>query len=371
MNTLFMPTKIGALEVRNRFVRSATFDAGADNWEVSKWQMELFSNLAEKGAGLIISGIFHVVQDVGIPPWQNLLTEDRFIPNLRRLVDSVHAHGSKLAVQLFNSGRTAYRRLSPLGIEALGPSAIKAGEDPYFEGGCRAMNEDEIWTIVRGFGEATRRAREAGCDSVQIHGAHAYLLAEFLSPQSNRRRDDWGGSLDNRLKLHREIYRAAREFAGPDFPIMIKLGVADGIPDGLELEEGLAAAEQLARLGYDAIEVSQGLRGTDYAQTEFKTAILKREQEAYFRDWTKQVKGRVNVTTIIMGGLRSFDLMEEIVAAGDADFVALCRPLIREPHLIAAWSGGDFRKPTCISCNKCFENVISGGRLRCMIAAEN
>ncbi|OPY69380.1 MAG: NADH oxidase [Syntrophorhabdaceae bacterium PtaU1.Bin034] len=368
MKILFTPTKIGALEVNNRFVRSATYDAGAEDSRVSDWQINLYRTLARGGVGLIISGIFHVTDLVAkIAPTQNLLTNDEFIPGLKRLAVAVHEHGSKLAVQLYHPGREAFRRLKPLGIKTPGPSAIEEGEDPYFEGSCREMTVEEIWTTVKGFGEAAARVQEAGCDAVQIHGAHAYLMAEFLSPRSNSRNDEWGGELNNRLKIHREIYKAVREKVGPDYPVMIKLGVADGFPGGLEFKEGLDSAVQLAELGYDSIEVSQGLRGTKWAQTEFRDKIVKREREAYFRDWARQVKERTTVPVMMVGGLRSLDLMEKVVESKEADFVSLCRPLIKEPNLVTSWRDGQPRRPTCISCNKCFENVLSGSRLRCML----
>ena len=371
MDTLFTPVKIDELEVPNRFVRSATYDAGAEDNFVSDWQVELYSALAKGGVGLIISGIFPITSfDGKASPVQNLLTDDKFIPGLKRLADAVHAHGSRLAVQLYHPGREAFRRLQPLGIEAPGPSAVKLGEDPFFEGSCREMAADEIWATVNAFGEAARRVREAGCDAVQFHGAHAYLLAEFLSPQSNHRKDEWGGELENRLRIHKEIYRAARAQVGLEYPVMIKFGVADGFPGGLQFEEGLEAAVQLAGLGYDSIEVSQGLRGVKWGQTEFRPGIVKRGQEAYFRDWARQVKERVSVPVMMVGGMRSVDLMEEVVAAGEADFISLCRPLIREPGLVASWHRGEVRRPACVSCNKCFENVLSGSKLRCMIPSK-
>lgn len=202
---------------------------------------------------------------------------------------------------------------------------------------------------------------------IQVHGAHAYLLAQFLSPQSNQRGDHWGGSLENRLRLHKEIYRAVRGQVGPNYPVMIKLGVQDGFPGGLAFKEGLEAAVQLARVGYDALEVSQGLRGTDYGQTEFRDKIVKREREAYFRDWAREVKKRVSVPVMMVGGMRSLDLMEEIVAGDEADFISLSRPLIREPDLVASWQAGQARRPTCISCNKCFDHILTGARLQCMV----
>jgi len=365
MQTLFDPVKIANIEIPNRFVRSATYDAGANDNFVSDWQTDLYSRLAKGGIGLIISGTFQVIDWGGMPPMMNLITDDKFVPGLKKLADAVHGHGSKLAVQLFHSGREAWRLLQAKGMEAMGPSRVKAGEDPFFKGSCREMTSEEIWAVVSGFGKAARRAREAGCDAVQIHAAHAYLPAQFLSPWTNHREDEWGGTPEKRFRLHKEIYRAIKAEVGPDYPVLIKLGVCDGFPGGLSFEEGLEAAVQLADLGYDSIEVSQGLRGVKWEQTEMRAKVVKREQEAYFREWTWQVKKRVNVSVMMVGGLRSVDLMEKVVAAGEADFVCLSRPLVREPDLVASWFQGETRHPACISCNKCFEEVIKGNRLRC------
>ena len=365
MRTLFAPVKIANIEVPNRFVRSATYDAGADKNFVSDWQIDLYGSLAKGGIGLIISGTFQVIDWGDMPPMMNLLTDDKFVPGLKKLADAVHRHGSKLAVQLFHSGREAWRLLQAKGMEAMGPSAVRAGEELFFKGSCRGMTSEEILAVVNGFASAARRAREAGCDAVQIHAAHAYLPAQFLSPWSNHREDEWGGALENRLRLHKEIYRAIRAEAGPGYPVLIKLGVCDGFPGGLPFEEGLEAAVQLADLGYDSIEVSQGLRGVKWEQTEMRDKVIKREREAYFREWTRQVKKNVNVPVMMVGGLRSVDLMEEVAAVGETDFVCLSRPLVREPDLVASWFQGKTRRPACISCNKCFEEVIKGKRLCC------
>lgn len=365
---LFTPARINTLEVPNRFVRSATYDGGAEpGGLVSDWQIGLYQALARGGVGLIVSGIFHVTPEGRISPAQNGLFDDRFIPGLERLARAVHAQGAKLAVQLFHAGRETHRWKQPKGQTASGPSDLAEGQDPYFAGACQAMGEDEIWATVEGFGQAARRSKEAGCDAVQLHGAHAYLFAQFLSPFSNRRQDAWGNGLEGRLRLHQEAYRAVRQQVGPDFPVMIKLGLADGFAGGLELAEGLDAASRLAAAGFDAIEVSQGLRGAHYAETEFRQKIVKREREGYFRDWARQVKQRVALPVMAVGGYRSLDLMQEVVAAGEADFVSLSRPLIREPDLVASWREGQDRRPTCISCNKCFENLLTGARLRCMV----
>lgn len=369
MSILFTPFAIGGLEIKNRFVRSATYDGGAEKGGfVSDWQIELYKELARGRVGLIVSGIFNVDSIGKISPAQNSLHRDRYVEGLARLSDAVHQCGARLAVQLFHGGREAFRRQEALGRRALGPSELDFGQDPYFKGLCRAMTQEEIQAAIEAFGEAAGRAKEAGVDAVQVHGAHAYLLSQFLSPHSNKRKDMWGGSLEDRLRLHRMVYREVRRAVGEAYPVMIKLGLADGFPGGLELEEGLEAAGALAEIGFDAVEVSQGLRGLNDEQAEFRPKIVKREREGYFRDWSRLVKEKVEIPVILVGGLRSPDLMEEIVSSGDADAVALSRPLIREPDLVASWGARKERRAACISCNGCFDLITTGARMACVIS---
>jgi len=365
MSILFTPIKIKNLELPNRFVRSATGDRFTEGAGfVADRKIALYQELAEGGIGLIISGIAHVHPAGKSLYSQTSIATDAYIPGLRRLTQAVHERGVKIAVQLFHGGREAARYWNTVNQAALAPSVI-AG-DPYFKGEYRSMTADDIENAVQAFGDAAKRAREAGFDAVQLHAAHAYLPSQFLSPYVNRRNDAWGGPLENRLRFHREVYQAMRKKVGEDYPLLIKLGVQDGFAGGLELNEGLQAAERLAQWGYDSLEISQGLRGKYYEETEFRTGIHTVDQEGYFRDWTKEVKKRVKVPVMMVGGLRTFELMEEVIQRGEADFVSLCRPLIREPHIIDEWKKGNRRRTACISCNKCLERNRKDGVLVCI-----
>lgn len=369
MNILFEPIKIGNMEIRNRFVRSATYDGSADrSGGVSEKQRTLCSELAENGVGLLITGIAYVHKSGQISGFQNSLATDEMIPSFRTLAAAVHHSGGSIAVQLFHAGKER-ARFARLKGDAMGPSEI--GDDPYFGESSRAMEEEEIWEIIDAFGNAAKRAQESNFDAVQIHGAHAYLLAQFLSPHANRRKDQWGGSLDNRLRLHREIYRNIRAKVGSDFPVLIKLGVEDGFPGGLAFEEGKRAAQLLAQCGYDALEVSSGLRGLGYEKTEFRTKINRLDREAYFRDWCREIKKVIQVPAMMVGGLRSIGLMEEILQNGEADMVSLSRPLIREPDLITRWRNGLRHRATCVSCNLCFEALLKGEAFGCKALSRN
>lgn len=352
------------MTLKNRFVRSATGDNCAENGFVTEKQIRLFSDLAKGGVGLIITGMTAIHPSDQIRPLQNSLASDEFIPSYRRLVDTVHGHGAKIAVQLVHLGREKSKSLKEGDSPALAPSFVE--NDPYFSYGYyRSMTEEDIERVIMWFGDAAVRAREAGFDAVQLHGAHAYLLAQFLSPYTNHRDDEWGGSLENRLRIHREIYRTTRDRVGEDYPLLLKLGLADGFPEGLSIDEGIKAATLLALNGFDALEISQGLRGKWFKETEFRKNFHKPDREAYFRDWCRRLSRHVKTPLIMVGGLRYFGLMEEIVERGEADYVSMCRPFIREPDIVNMWKAGGHRPSACISCNRCFKALRNGEVTHC------
>ncbi|MFH0997634.1 MAG: NADH:flavin oxidoreductase [Pseudomonadota bacterium] len=364
MSILFETMKIGKLRLRNRFVRSATYDGCADKYgHVTEKQIHLYDELARGGVGLIVSGIASVHPSGRISAFQNIVSDDSAIPGLKKLVHAANSNGAAIALQLFHGGResAAYQKYRK--SEAISPSVV--ANDPYCDVEYRAMTEDEIFEVIQAFGDAAVRARAAGFDAVQVHGAHAYLPSQFLSPFTNQRTDAWGGSPEKRLRFLHEIYKDIRKKVGDDYPVMIKIGVADGFPEGLEFSEGKAAAVRCAEWGFDAIEISQGLRGKRYSQTEFRTKIKNPDQQGYFRQWCGQIKEAVQIPVMMVGGLRSFEMMEEVILNRDADFISLCRPLIREPEIIGQWEKGQRGRPSCVSCNLCFEALLKGTPLHC------
>ncbi len=369
MSMLFQPFPLKNLTLPNRFVRSATYDGmSGKNGRVTSEQIQMVEDLAKGGVGLIILGIAYVQASGQISVFQNSLADDDCIPGFRNLAETAHEHGAKIAVQLFHAGRETAKAFKPHRKQALAPAIIT--DDPYFQGAYRAMTEEEILEVIGAFGEAAGRAQEAGLDAVQVHGAHAYLLSQFLSPFTNRRTDAWGGDLENRLRLHREILGAIRSRVGEAYPVLLKIGVQDGFPGGLEFPEGKQAALRLAQWGYDSLEISSGLRGQGYDNAEFKTRITRLDREAYFRSWTREIKSEVPVPVMMVGGMRTPALMEEVIQNGEADLISLSRPLIKEPAIIKDWQNGDLHRATCISCNKCFEALLKGEALRCVFHEE-
>jgi 2,4-dienoyl-CoA reductase-like NADH-dependent reductase (Old Yellow Enzyme family) len=367
MSKLFEPYRIHDLVLRNRFVRSATYDGMADKQgHVTDPQIAMVKALAEGGVGLIILGAVHVHPSGVFSPVQTSIVSDDCIPGLKRIADTAHERGARVAVQLFHAGRDAVPYQSMLGQVTVGPSYVR--DDSYLPPTYRTLEEDEIWEVVGAFGDAAARARQAGIDAVQVHGAATYLLSQFLSPFANRRDDSWGGALENRLRIHLEILSDVRAKVGEDYPVLIKLGLKDAFEGGLTLEEGFAAAERLAGAGYDALEIHHGLEGSGKEEAEWRTAIETYEQEAYLSGWTREVKRRVDVPVILVGGVRSYERAEALIDDGDADLVSMSRPLIREPSLIRDWERGDHHQAACISCHGCLRGLLELKPLQCVAA---
>lgn len=247
-----------------------------------------------------------------------------------------------------------------MGQVPVAPSAVRDGSTDLTP---RALTEEEIWSLIDAHAAAMGRAKAAGCDGVQIHIAHGYLLSCFLSPYTNRRTDRWGGSLENRCRILQEIMARGRRAVGDKYPVLVKLNSTDGFAgDGyLTLPDAVAAARALAAWGACAIEVSGGHRET--RGVILRPGILRREQEAYFTEGARAVKAAVDVPVILVGGLRSLAVMEEAVASGAADLVALLRPFVREPDLVNRLQKGQ-AKSACVSCNACANPT--GLKCRCI-----
>jgi len=337
---LFDPCNIGTLELKNRFVRSATGDGTADDaGAVTDNTVAMSEELGRGGVGLIVTGAAFASPDQTVPGVLRV-HDDGMIPDLRRLVQAAHDGGAKIAMQIVHLGIKSWM---PEGVPAPAVSQIEGAPELHKE-----MTGDEIDSVVSDFAAAAVRAKEAGFDAVQFHGAHGYLMSQFLSPLTNHRTDEWGGSAAKRGRFHLELTERTRAAVGRDYPLMIKLGVQDDADGGLSLDEGVETAQQLVDRGMDAIEISGG-------HGSASTPVRKKNgpEQAYFRVRVAAVKRAVDVPVMAVGGIRSLEMATDIVESGDADFVSMCRPFIREPDLVARWEGGDRSPARCISCNRC------------------
>jgi len=354
MSEIFKPVKIGNLELKNRVVRSATWDGAADdNGAVTDDAIKLYRGLGEGGIGLIISGHAFVSPKGQATPSQYGIHNDEMIPGLKRMTDAVHEEGSKIAVQITHCGVNSIQ-MRRQGIPGQAVSHSDGIKDPHQE-----MTDDEIEQLVDDFAAAAERAVEAGFDAVQLHGAHGYMLSQFLSPVFNKRTDRWGGSIENRRRFHLEIIDRVRTKIGRDFPLLIKFGIQDDAEGGLTLEEGLETAHEMVKKGLDGIEVSAGV-GAGLAVPKSKEG---EPEKIFFRERTAALTKIVNVPVILVAGIRKLQTAEDILNSGDADLISMCRPFIREPGLLLRWQKGEDAPATCISCNMCMPG--RGIVLRC------
>jgi len=343
---LFSPLKIGTLAIPNRFVRSATHEYMAEeDGTVTPRLADLYRELAEGEVGLLISGHFNVLSDGKSSPRQAGIFDDRFIEGLKTLSGAVHAFPARIFAQLAHAGRQTKTQL--IGGTPIAPSAV-------FEPSVKLMPREataaDIARIIDAFVQAARRARQAGFDGAQLHAAHGYLLSAFLSPYTNRRTDEWGGSTERRARIVVEIIRAIKDH-NPLFPLIIKLNSDDFLEGGLRPDESIEIARLLETAGLDGIEVSGGT--AEAGKGSIWSGPRAEDDEGYFVPAAERIKAAIRIPVFGLGGNRTFAVLERFVRDGRVDFISLSRPLIREPHLVKHFRLGEIDRSSCISCNKC------------------
>ncbi len=362
MPEIFEHTELAGIQLANRLVRSATWEGLADDdGSVTPPIVKLYEELVDGGVGLIISSYFYI-QPVGKQtPGQLGIYSDALLPGLSRLAQAVHDRGGKIVGQIVHCGAQADRRMNG-DLQPVGPSAV---ESPGYKEVPRELSRAELVEIVASFADAARRLRDAGFDGVQLHGAHGYLLSQFLSPTRNLRTDEYGGDLSSRARFCLEVYRAVRTAVGPDFPVMIKLNANDFMEGSTTEEDSVFLATALAAEGIDAIEVSGGTPGSGKLGAA-RPNIVAPEDEAYFLEQAKTIRGATgDLPLILVGGIRSPDVMESIIESGTVDYLSMSRPLIREPNLPKRWQSGDRTRAACVSCLGCFLPGYKGEGVRC------
>jgi 2,4-dienoyl-CoA reductase-like NADH-dependent reductase (Old Yellow Enzyme family) len=356
------PGRIGRLQLRNRLVRAATSETMATaEGEVTDALIGLYAELARGGAGLLITGHAYVEPRGQCSPRQIGIYADHLVPGLRRLTDAVHAQGGLVFAELSHAGSQSV-------MPDIAPIAPSVTRNAIFGRAAAEMSDADIRAVISAFADGARRAAAAGFDGVHLHGGNGYLIAQFSSPHTNRRTDQWGGDAGRRDRFFLAVYEAVRAAVGPDFPVSARVGVADSLAGGLAMEEGVARAAALAQRGLDAVEVSYGVMSSylanirPYVGVDLRRAlqdwVLPRlwtapAPEAYYRPFARAIKTAAPVPVILVGGLRSTDTMADVLTSGDADFLAFARPFVREPAFPNALQAGRTGRVDCVSCNIC------------------
>jgi 2,4-dienoyl-CoA reductase-like NADH-dependent reductase (Old Yellow Enzyme family) len=361
---LFEKTRIKTLELPNRAVRSSTWSGVGDSkGYVTDRALEFYGELAKGDIGLILTGYQYVMTNGMGLPYMVGNYDDSQAEGLKKLVDTVHREGGRIAAQLVHCLARANTKLFfKEGDELWGASAIAYSAEDKVP---REMTRQDIVRFVEAYAAAAARSRRSGFDGIQIHGAHGYGIHQFLSPAWNKRGDMYGGSPQNRYRVVGETLEAIRGAVGKDFPVMFKLSAQDFVRDGLELPESAEIARRLANDGIDVIQVSACCSTSNDDSHCTKRMIVKEKDEAYLADFAQFIKERVNVPVMIVGGIRSLPVIDGILKAKQADFISMARPFIREPLLIKRWKSGDTANARCISCNRCFETGMKGLGISC------
>lgn len=356
---LFSPYRNGNIYTRNRFVRAATWMSACDDetGRVSSLSVSYHIQAASGGAGTVISEFAYISPEGKTNAKQWGIENDGAVSDVEEIAAGVHASGSKFVVQICHSGGAT--RTTSETAQALGPSA---GRYPGLGTDTREMNAEDISKVRRDFAAAAKRAKDGGADGVEIHAAHGFLLTQFLSPLLNKRTDEYGGSLNNRLRLTREVCADVRAAVGNNFPIWVKLSITEGTEGGYTSDEGIESALVLLSDGCDLIEISSG---TGYSAPHHSPSVVgvsAGESEAPFAPYARKIRARAaeNKTVLLTGGLRSLPVMACLLDEGACDLFGISRPFIAEPDLINRWAEDDARPSACVSCNACFRTALYG-----------
>jgi len=342
---VFTPLETEDLKLKNRIVRSATAEAMAEDGFVTQDLVELYKKLVEGGAGMIVTGFMYVSDFGKALPKMTGISRDDFLEGLRTLVSEV----KKVDSEVFFVAQIAHAGRQTLIDPPVAPSAVY---DPSTGVIPRELTKEEIEKIIEDFKNAVIRAEKAGFDAVQLHCAHGYLLSEFLSPHTNRRRDEYCDG----VRVIVEIIERARERSR--IPILVKMNALDFVPGGLELRDSIEIAKRLSDY-VSAIEVSGGMYESTY-HNRFNVVSQKVQKsgEAYFARYAMAIKRAVDKPVIAVGGIRSIEVAEKLLES--VELIAMSRPLIRDPYLPKHWTKSD-----CTSCNRCLNAVAVGEKLRC------
>ncbi len=358
--SLFQPINIGKLHIKNRLVVPpiGTLFSGYDG-HTNDRLIDFHTIKAKGGWGLIIAEGVAVHKGGKGGPKQYGIWDDSFIPEYKRLVDSVHEQDAKIALQIMHAGRNTRPEITE-GQQPVAPSAIP---DPIIRVEPKELTKTEIKEIIEYFVEAARRAKEAGFDAVELHGGHGYLVSEFMSGYANKRQDEYGGSLEGFVRFPIEIIKGIKENLGKDYPIIFRISVDEVVPEGRKIEESVKISKRLVEEGADAIHASIGVY-----QSSFLTMAPPSMEQGFNVNAAYVIKNAVSVPVIAVGRINDPDLAHDIISSGKADMVALGRQSVADPEwpLKVAENRLD-EIVKCLSCNEgCLDTAWGENPINCV-----
>ena len=378
---IFTPCNIGPVTLRNRVIRSAAFENMAYGNSPSKDLFDYHTAVARGGVGMTTVAYAAVCRS-GLSFDGQLWMREEIVPELRKLTDSVHSYGAKASIQLGHCGNMTHRatcKCTPVGASG--------GFNIYSPTFVRKLRKDEIYDLAVKYGDAVRLARKAGFDCVEIHAGHGYLISQFLSPYTNHRHDEFGGSLDNRMRFMRLVMKEVMEAAGDDMGVLVKVNMHDGFRGGMQTQECIAVAQELERLGAHALVLSAGfvskapmevMRGAMPLKTLAHYMDMKSfwwlkamlgligriliptvpYSEGYFLEDAKKFRAALSMPLVYVGGLVSKQKMEEVLAAGFTG-LQMARALIHDTDFVNKLKDGELECSGCRHSNYCIGRMYT------------
>ncbi len=349
MKQLFEVNQKLGFEAKNRFIRSATWENMAtETGHMTDELYKIYEELAKGEVGTIITGYANIVEEEKPNPGMIGIYNDSFIVEYQKLTKLVHQYGSKIVLQVAYGGTKTTYQVGERTIFA--PSAVaEVGTGTMGT----EMTKEDIAYIIDAFAESARRGKESGFDGVEIHGAHTYLINQFLSPYYNRRKDAYGGNLENRMRFLKEIYTAMREAVGEEYPIWVKLTASDFMEGGLVFQDTREICLEMERIGVNAIELSGNVHGKAKSLVGQEYDGFNIEKEGFFYRYGEEISRLINIPVITVGGFATLEGIETIFNQTNIEYFAIARPLLAEPALIKRWKNGDRTPVKCIRCSKC------------------
>ncbi len=361
LDRLFQPITIGAMHLPNRLVMAPMVtNYASEDGQVTPRLIDYLSARAAGGVGLVVVEASYVRSDGRGFVNQLGIHRDDLVPGLHQLVDTIHANGAKAAIQLFHAGRQTTSAIT--GIQPIAPSPTP---DPATGQLPREMTLADIEQIQLDFADAARRARAAGFDAVEIHGAHGYLIAQFFSPFSNHRTDEYGAGIHGRARFGLEIVRRVRDVVGPDYPIHFRISGEECVPGGLSIDQTRIIASLLEEAGVNALHVSVG----NYATPGRLITAPMDIDRGFLVPLARKIKDVVSVPVIAVGRLENPLLAEQVLAMGAADLIAIGRGLLTDPEIPNKARRGDLDAIfPCIACNQaCIAYLMEQRPISCLL----
>ncbi len=375
---LFTPCNIGPLTLRNRTIRSAAFEGMCPGNAPSQMLLDYHRSVAAGGIGMTTVAYASVTQS-GLSFPRQLWLRDEIVPGLQELTDAIHAEGAAASIQIGHCGNMSHKSIC--GVR---PISASSGFNIYSPTLVRGMRKEEIPEMAKAYGNAVRLARKAGFDAVEVHAGHGYLISQFLSPYTNHRKDEYGGSLENRMRFMDMVMKEVMEAAGSDMAVLVKMNMRDGFKGGMEIDEAMQVAKRLEQLGAHALVLSGGfvskapmyvMRGampiktlTHYMDCWWLKLGVKMAgrmmiptvlfQEAYFLEDALKFRKEIKIPLVYVGGLVSREKIDEVLNDG-FEFVQMARALLNEPGFVNRMRREEDARCSCGHSNYCIGRMYT------------